>query len=142
MPTIATIGLDLAKSVFQVHCVNGDGGVVIRRALRRSQFSTFFAVCRIVWSGSEPTHFALLGEGGLRFRSSGALIPPIYVKAYVKRGKTDAADAERSARLWRGRPCALCRSRIPNSRRRECSCAPATSSSGSVRSRRTPFGHR
>ena len=42
MQTVATIGLDLAKSVFQVHCVNGDGGVVIRRALRRSQILDFF----------------------------------------------------------------------------------------------------
>jgi transposase len=95
MQTVATIGLDLAKSVFQVHCVNGDGGVVIRRALRRSQILDFFRrlpPCLVGLEACATSHYWAreIGAFGHQVR----MIPPIYVKAYVKRGKTDAADAE------------------------------------------------
>jgi transposase len=95
MQTVATIGLDLAKSVFQVHCVDGDGVVVIRRALRRSQILDFFRrlpPCLVGLEACATSHYWAreIGAFGHQVR----MIPPIYVKAYIKRGKTDAADAE------------------------------------------------
>jgi transposase len=95
MQTVVTIGLDLAKSVFQVHGVNGEGEGVIKRALRRSQVLEFFrrlAPCLVGLEACASSHYWAreIGAFGHQVR----MIPPIYVKAYVKRGKTDAADAE------------------------------------------------
>lgn len=95
MQTVTTIGLDLAKSVFQVHGVNGDGESVIKRALRRSQVLDFFRrlpKCLVGLEACATSHYWAreIGAFGHQVR----MIPPIYVKAYVKRGKTDAADAE------------------------------------------------
>jgi transposase len=90
-----TIGLDLAKSVFQVHGVDRDGAVVLRRQLRRSQVLAFFERLSPCLVGMEACsgahHWAReIGACGHEVR----LMPPAYVKPYVKRGKTDAADAE------------------------------------------------
>lgn len=90
-----TIGLDLAKSVFQVHGVDSDGAVVLRRQLRRSQVLAFFERLSPCLVGMEACsgahHWAReIGVRGHEVR----LMPPAYVKPYVKRGKTDAADAE------------------------------------------------
>jgi len=90
-----TIGIDLAKSVFQVHGVDADGAIVVKRKLRRAQILTFFA-------GLEPCLVGMEACAGAHFwaRELQALghdvriMPPSYVKPYVKRGKTDAADAE------------------------------------------------
>jgi transposase len=71
MQTITTIGLDIAKSVFQVHGVDAEGNVLIRRQLKRR------------WS----RELRALGH-------TVRLMPPAYVKPYVKRQKNDAADAE------------------------------------------------
>ncbi len=95
MSIITTIGLDLAKSIFQVHAVDGDGAVVLRRSLRRSQLLDFFRHLPSCLVGMEACasshHWAReIAACGHEVR----LIPPVYVKAYVKRGKTDAADAE------------------------------------------------
>ena len=92
---ITTIGLDLAKSVFQVHAVAADGQVVVRRALRRSQVLPFFAKlspCLIGLEACGTSHYWAreLSQLGHEVR----LMPPAYVKPYVKRGKTDATDAE------------------------------------------------
>jgi transposase len=92
---ISTIGLDLAKSVFQVHAVDAAGKAVVRKALRRAQVLPFFAKlppCRIgVEACGTSHHWAReLTKLGHEVR----LMPPAYVKPYVKRGKTDAADAE------------------------------------------------
>lgn len=90
-----TIGLDLAKSVFQVHGVDRDGAVVLRRQLRRSQVLAFFerlGPCLVGIEACSGAHYWAreLGARGHEVR----LMPPAYVKPYVKRGKTDAADAE------------------------------------------------
>jgi hypothetical protein len=90
-----TIGLDLAKSVFQVHGVDADGAVVLRRQFRRSQVLAFFEKLRPCLVGMEACsgshHWAReLAALGHEVR----LMPAAYVKPYVKRGKTDAADAE------------------------------------------------
>ena len=92
---ITTIGLDLAKNVFQVHGVDAAGGVIVRKALRRAQVLTCFAKLPPCLVGMEACgtshHWAReLTNLGHDVR----LMPPAYVKPYVKRGKTDAADAE------------------------------------------------
>ncbi|HLZ68235.1 MAG TPA: IS110 family transposase [Aliidongia sp.] len=92
---ITTVGLDLAKSVFQVHAVDGDGNVVVRRALRRAQVLTFFKQtppCLVGMEACGTSHFWAreLSKFGHEVR----LMPPAYVKPYVERGKTDANDAE------------------------------------------------
>ena len=95
MKDVATIGLDLAKSVFQIHGVDRTGTVVMRRKLRRAQVLEFFRKLPACLIGLEACgsahHWAReIAACGHDVR----MIPPIYVKAYVKRGKTDAADAE------------------------------------------------
>lgn len=95
MQTIAVVGLDLAKTVFQVHGVAADGTVVVRRQLWRGQVLAFFqsiGPCLIgIEACASAHHWAReLMAIGHEVR----LMPPAYVKAYVKRGKTDAADAE------------------------------------------------
>src|SRR5450759_1925850 len=75
MQTITTIGLDIAKSVFQVHGVDTEGKVIIRRQLKRRYV--------LAWS----RELKALGH-------TVRLMPPAYVKPYVKRQKNDAADAE------------------------------------------------
>ena len=92
---ITTIGLDLAKRVFQVHGVDAAGGVAVRKAVRRAQLLPFFAKLPPCLVGIEACgtshHWAReLMRLGHRVR----LMPPAYVKPYVKRGKNDATDAE------------------------------------------------
>jgi transposase len=92
---ISTIGLDLAKNVFQVHAISATGEVVIRKALRRSQMLPFFEKLPPCLVGAEACgtshHWAReLTRLGHEVR----LMPAAYVKPYVKRGKNDAADAE------------------------------------------------
>jgi len=92
---VSTIGLDLAKTVFQVHGVDAAGEVSIRKTLRRSQVLHFFAKLPPCLVGIEACgtshHWAreLIGLG-----HEVRLMPPAYVKPYVKRGKNDAVDAE------------------------------------------------
>lgn len=92
---ISTIGLDLAKSVFQVHAINDAGEVVVRKALRRSQVLPFFARLSPCLVGMEACgtshHWA---RELIKLGHEVRLMPPAYVKPYVKRGKTDANDAE------------------------------------------------
>ena len=92
---ITTIGLDLAKNVFQVHAISSTGEVVVRRALRRAQVLPFFSKLPPCLVGMEACgtshHWAReLARLGHEVRQ----MPPAYVKPYVKRGKTDAGDAE------------------------------------------------
>lgn len=92
---IATIGLDIAKNVFQVHGVDAGGRVVLRQKVRRNKLLALFADLEPCLVGMEACatahHWAReLGALGHEVR----LMPPAYVKAYVKRNKNDAADAE------------------------------------------------
>jgi transposase len=95
MGEISMIGLDLAKNVFQVHGIDASGGVVLRRQLRRGAVEKFFAQLPPCTVGVEACgsahHWArVIGRYGHQVR----LMPPAYVKPYVKRNKNDGRDAE------------------------------------------------
>src|SRR6202023_1253455 len=95
MSEITTIGLDLAKNVFQVHGVNEVGGEVTRKRVRRSQMLTFFAGLPPCLIGMEACATAHYWARELRALGHEVrLMPPQYVKAFLKRNKNDAADAE------------------------------------------------
>src|ERR1700732_5067792 len=92
---ITTIGLDIAKSVFQVHSIDAAEKVVVRKQLRRGQVMKFFAAlppCLIGMEACASAHYWAreLTKLGHEVR----LMPAKDVKAYVKRNKNDAADAE------------------------------------------------
>ena len=92
---ITTIGVDLAKSVFQVHGVDKDGKTVIQKRLRRSKVLEFFVQlppCLIGMEACSSAHYwaRKLREQGHEVK----LMAPQFVKPYVKANKTDAADAE------------------------------------------------
>jgi transposase len=95
MQSISTIGLDIAKSVFQVHGVDAAGQVVVRRQLRRGRVLAFFQKlppCLVGIEACASSHYwsrelQVLGH-------TVRLMPPAYVKPYVKRQKNDATDAE------------------------------------------------
>lgn len=94
MKQVITIGLDIAKSVFQVHGVDGSGAVTVRRSLRRGQVLTYFAKlprCLVGMEACATAHYWARELGALDHDVR--LIPPAYVKAYVRRNKNDAADA-------------------------------------------------
>jgi transposase len=95
MQTITTIGLDIAKSVFQVHGVDAAGEVIIRRQLKRRSVLAFFQKlprCLVGIEACASSHYwsRELQALGHTVR----LMPPAYVKPYVKRQKNDMADAE------------------------------------------------
>jgi transposase len=94
MMNITTIGLDLAKNVFQVHAIDAAGRVMAARRLRRAEVLRWFAKltpCRVGIEACGSAHYWAREIGKLGHAVK--LMPPNYVKAYVKRGKTDAADA-------------------------------------------------
>ncbi len=93
--TITTIGLDLAKHWFQVHGVDANGQVAVRRRLRRSEVLAYFRSLEPCLVGLEAC--ATAHHWARELTALGhevKLMPPAYVKAYVKRNKNDAADAE------------------------------------------------
>jgi len=95
MQTVTTIGIDIAKSVFQVHGVDAAGQVVIRRQLKRRQVLAFFQKLPPCLVGIEAC--ASSHHWGRELQMLGhtvRLMPPAYVKPYVKRHKNDATDAE------------------------------------------------
>ena len=95
MKDVTTIGLDLAKQVFQVHGADAEGAPLFNRKLRRAEVLRFFAKlppCLVGMEACASAHYwareiAAIGHDV-------RLLPPQYVKPFVKRGKTDAADAE------------------------------------------------
>jgi len=92
--TASTIGLDIAKSVFQVHGEDAAGGVVVQKRLGRKRMVAFFselAPCLVALEACGTSHY-----WGRTLRALGhdvRLIPAAYVKPFVKRNKTDARDA-------------------------------------------------
>ena len=95
MSSVVTIGLDLAKSIFQIHGVDDAGRMTLRRRLSRHELVPYFAKISPCLIGMEACSAAHHWARELsRFGHSVRLIPPQYAKPYVKRNKTDAADAE------------------------------------------------
>ncbi len=95
MERITTIGLDIAKSTFQVHGVDGTGEVVLRRRLMPSRVVPFFekvAPCLVGIEACATSHH--WARELRKLRHDVRLMPPSYVKPYVKRQKNDTADAE------------------------------------------------
>ena len=92
---VTTVGIDLAKSVFQVHGVDARGKAVLRRQLRREQVAAFFVnlpPCLIGMEACASAHY--WGRTLERFGHTVRLMAPQFVKPYVKTNKNDAADAE------------------------------------------------
>jgi len=95
MQTITTIGFDIAKSIFQVHCVDAEGKVILRRQLKRRYVLAFFEKLPACLVGIEACASAHHWSRELQVLGHTVrLMPPAYVKPYVKRHKNDATDAE------------------------------------------------
>ena len=124
MQTVTTIGLDIAKSVFQVHAVDAAGKVIIRRQLKRRYVLAFFEKlppCLIGIEACASSHhwsreLQALGH-------SVRLLPPAYVKPYVKRQKTTPVTLRPSVKLSPGPICGSSRPR-PLTSRAACICGP------------------
>lgn len=95
MQSVTTIGLDIAKSVFQVHGIDAEGNIVFRQQLKRARVLAFFkklSPCLVGIEACASSHY-----WGRELQAVGhtvRLMPPAYVKPYVKRQKNNAADAE------------------------------------------------
>ena len=104
MGKIITIGLDIAKNVFQVHDVDATGSAVVRQKLRRSAVLAFFEriePCLVGIEACASAHYS--ARSIMALGHTVKLMPPGYVKPYVKRQKNDMVDAE-----------AICEASSPN----------------------------
>src|SRR6476659_10275344 len=95
MNQVSTVGLDLAKHIFQLHGADSAGAVVFRKKLRRGQVLAFLATlppCTVAMEACGSAHY--WGREIVKLGHTVRLIAPAYVKPFVKRQKNDAADAE------------------------------------------------
>src|ERR1700720_859697 len=94
LSSVTTVGLDLAKHVFQVHCVDALGRVVVAKPIRRNKLLEFFASlprCLVGLEASGSAHH--WARELIRLGHEARMMPPAYVKPYIRRQKNDAADA-------------------------------------------------
>jgi transposase len=92
--SVTTVGLDLAKHVFQVHGVDASGRVVVAKAMRRKKLLEFFAslpACLVGLEASGSAHY--WARELIRLGHEARMMLPAYVKPYVRRQKNDSADA-------------------------------------------------
>ena len=112
-----TVGLDLAKTVFQVHGVNEHGKAMLKKQLKRDQVAAFFAnmpPCLIGMEACASAH-----HWARKLRNLGhdvRLMAPQFVKPYVKTNKNDGPMPRRFVKRLRGKTCALWRSRASSNR--------------------------
>src|ERR671911_2175564 len=95
MNQVSTVGLDLAKHIFQLHGADSAGAVVFRKKLRRGQLLAFRATlppCTVALEACGSAHY--WGHEIIKLGHTVRLIPPAYVKPFVKHHKNDMADAE------------------------------------------------
>ncbi len=105
MEKVATIGLDLAKHVFQAHGAGENGAVIFRKKLRRQQVLSFFSAlprCTVAMEACSGSHY--WGREIGKLGHSIKLIAPAYVKPFVKRQKKTHPTLRRSARPRNARP--------------------------------------
>jgi transposase len=117
MQAITTIGLDIAKSVFQVHGIDAEDNVLVRRQLKRRYVLAFFQKLQPCLVGIEAC--ASSHHWSRELKALGhtvRLMPPAYVKPYVKRQKTMPLTPRPSAKRSPGPTCGLSRPRRPSSR--------------------------
>ena len=103
MGQVSTVGLDLAKSIFQAHGADASGEVVFRKKLGRGRLLAFFAglaPCVVAMEACAGAHH--WGRELTRQGHTVRLVPPIYVKPFVKLQKNDMADAEAICRRPNG----------------------------------------
>ena len=120
MDKISTIGLDLAKSVFQVHGIDAAGQVLVRRQLRRAEVVAFFAElppCLVGMEACATAHH--WGRELIKLGHTVRLMPPAYVKPYVKRGQ-DRCGGRRGDRRGGDPPDDALRCRQDASSSRPC----------------------
>ena len=94
LSSVTTVGLDLAKHVFQVHGVDASGRVVVAKAIRRNKLLEFFASlppCLVGLEASGSAHH--WARELIKLGHDARIMPPAYVKPYIRRQKNDAADA-------------------------------------------------
>src|SRR5659263_399955 len=114
MQTITTIGLDIAKSVFQVHGVDAEGKVIIRRQLKRRYVLAFFQKLPPCLVGIEAC--ASSHHWSRELKALGhtvRLMPPAYVKPYVKRQKNDAPSPSRTGTIVTAIRCRFVATKTP-----------------------------
>ena len=93
LSSVTAVGLDLAKHVFQVHCVDASGCVVVAKPIRRNKLLEFFASLPHCLVGLEACGSAHHWARELMALGHEARMPPAYVKPYIRRQKNDASDA-------------------------------------------------
>ena len=94
LSSVTTVGLDLAKHVFQVHGVDASGRVVVTKAIRRNKLLEFFASlppCLVGLEASGSAHH--WARELIKLGHDARMMPPAYVKPYIRRQKNDASDA-------------------------------------------------
>jgi transposase len=140
MEQATTIGLDIAKHVFQVHGADAAGHVLFRKRITRRKLLGFLAAqarCVVAMEACAGAHYWAREIGTLGHHVR--LIAPPYVKPFIRRQKNDAADAEAICEQRSGRTCASFRSRAKSSRRTASCSEPAISWYGSAPSASTRF---